>query len=110
MGNRLRHATACHARMAEGRIERLWGTLTGSADPRDTVEAAHAFMLAFIADFNRRLRRPTRDARAVWRQLPRELAEILSCRYSRVVGHDDVVQLGLRAVSLPGPGRRSYAR
>ena len=27
MGNRLRHATACHARMAEGRIERLWGTL-----------------------------------------------------------------------------------
>jgi hypothetical protein len=108
---------AAHSPQAKGRIERLWGTLQDRLTSElrlrgiHTLEAASDFLPAFMADFNRRFARPAREARAVWRRPPRALREVLSCRYWRIVGHDNVVQLGPRAVSVPpGPGGRSYAR
>jgi len=110
------HYIAAHSPQAKGRIERLWGTLqdrlTSELRLRGiaTLAAAHAFLPTFIADFNARFAHPARAARAVWRRPPRDLADVLSCRYLRVVARDNVVQLGLRAVFLPpGPGGRSYA-
>jgi transposase len=110
------HYIAAHSPQAKGRIERLWATLQDRCTSElrlhglSTVEAANRFLPTFIADFNRRFARPPRDLRAVWRHPPRELAELISCRYARVVARDNTVQLGLRSVSIPpGPAGRSYA-
>ena len=98
---------------AKGRIERLWQTrqdrlvselrLRGIA----TLEAAQAFLPAFCADYNRRFTRAPADATAAWRPAPRDLAAVLSCRYRRVVAHDNTVRLGPRWIQLPR--RRVYA-
>lgn len=71
-----------------------------------TLEAANAFLPEFLADYNRRFTRPPADATAAWRPAPRDLAAVLSCRYSRVVAHDNTVRLGPRWVQLPR--RRAY--
>jgi hypothetical protein len=92
---------------AKGRIERLWQTLQDRlvSEPRlrgiSTIEAANAFLPAFLADFNRRFTHAPADAPA-----PRDLAALLSCRYTRVVAHDNTVRLGPRWVQLPR--RRAY--
>ena len=44
---------------------------------------------------------------AAWRAAPKDLARVLSRRYSRVVARDNTVRLGPRWLQLPG--RRSYA-
>ena len=44
---------------------------------------------------------------AAWRPAPRDLAAVLSCRYTRRVARDNTVRLGPRWVQLPR--RRSYA-
>jgi transposase len=110
------HYIAAHSPQAKGRIERLWGTLQDRLTSElrlhaiGTLEAGNRFLAGFIADFNRRFARRARDPRPVWRRPPRDLADVLSCRYTRVIARDNVVQLGLRAVSIPpGPGGRSYA-
>jgi len=98
---------------AKGRIERLWRTLqdrlTGELRLRDlrTLEAANAFLPAFLADFNHRFTRPPADTTTAWRPAPRELRAELSCRYHRIVGRDHTVRLGGRVVHVPprGPGR-----
>ena len=46
------------------------------------------------------------DITPVWRPAPRDLAALLSCRYLRVVAHDNTVRLGPRWVQLPP--RRVY--
>jgi transposase len=104
---------AAHSPQAKGRVERLWGTLQDRlvAELRlrgiATPAAAEAYLPTFIADFNHRFGRPPAAAQAVWRRPPRDLALVLSCRYSRVVARDNTVRLGLRWVQLRGP--RSYA-
>jgi hypothetical protein len=101
---------------AKGRIERLWQTLQdhlvselrlqGIATP----EAAHAFLPAFRADYNRRVARPPARPRPAWRPLPRELPLLPGCRYPRRVAQDNTARLGLRGLPLPpGPRRRSWA-
>src|SRR5262249_34011681 len=76
-----------------------------------TRAAAEAFLPAFLADYNRRFATPPADATAVWRRPPRDLADRLSCRYTRRVARDNTVLLGPRLVQLPpGPHRRSSAR
>jgi hypothetical protein len=101
---------------AKGRIERLWRTL----QDRLVVElrlrglvtraAANAYLPEFLADYNRRFTHPPAETHAAWRPRPRDFADQLSCRYTRVVAPDNTVRLGPRWVQIPpGPYGRSYA-
>jgi hypothetical protein len=101
---------------AKGRIERLWGTLQDRLVSElrlrriATLEAANAFLPAFLADFAPRFARPPAQPTPAWRPVPRDLDRVLSCRYSRLVARDNTVSLGPRTLQIPpGPGRRSYA-
>jgi transposase len=104
---------AAHSPQAKGRIERLWATLQDRLVSElrlrgiATVEAATAYLPAFIADFNRRFGKPPATATPVWRRPPTHLALLLSCRYRRVVAHDNTVRIGSRWAQLRGA--RSYA-
>ena len=101
---------------AKGRIERLWRTLQDRLVSEcrlrrlRTLEAAQAFVPAFLADYNRRFARPPARPQPAWRPPPRDLALLLGCRYVRRVAADNTVRLGLRWIQLPPrPGRRSWA-
>lgn len=101
----------------KGRVERLWGTLQDRLVSElrlravATRAAANAFLPEFLADFNRRFARPPAQPQAVWRRPPRDLALVLSCRYTRQVARDNTLRLGPRLVQIPrGPHGRSYAR
>ena len=62
-------------------------------------------------DFNARFTRTPAEAAPAWRRAPRDLALVLSCRYTRRVARDNTVHLGPRWLQLPpGPHQRSYAR
>jgi hypothetical protein len=104
---------AARSPQAKGRIERLWATLQDRLVSElrlrhlTTVAAAHAYLPTFIADFNRRFAKPPATAPAVWRRPPKDLARVLSCRYSRIVARDNTVTLGDRWVQLRGA--RAYA-
>jgi hypothetical protein len=102
---------------AKGRIERLWRTLQDRLVSElrlrgmATREAANAFLPEFLADFNRRFAHPPAEATAAWRPPPRDFADVLSCRYVRLVARDNTVHLGPRWLQIPrGPHGRSYAR
>jgi transposase len=106
-----------HSPQAKGRIERLWETLQDRLVSElrlrgiATCPDANAFLPEFRADLNRRFARPPGAPQAVWRSPPRDLALVLSCRYSRVVARDNTVRLGPRLIQIPrGPHGRSYAR
>jgi transposase len=107
---------AAHSPQAKGRIERLWATLQDRlvAELRlrgiTTGAAAAAYLPTYLADHNRRFTQPPGEPVAVWRHPPRDLADRLACRYTRVVARDNTVRLGARLVQIPrGPHRRSYA-
>ncbi|MBK8232377.1 MAG: ISNCY family transposase [Candidatus Eisenbacteria bacterium] len=100
---------------AKGRIERLWNTLqdrlvaelalAGITDP----EAAEAFLPSFIKDHNRRFAKPPSQAASAFQKPPKDLLEILACRYERVVARDNTVNLPGRWIQLPkGTGGRSW--
>src|SRR6266481_6036722 len=100
----------------KGRVERLWGTLQDRLVSElrlrtvSTRAAANAFLPEFLADFNRRFAQPPAQPQAVWRRPPRELALVLSCRYTRRVARDNTLRLGPRLLQIPrGPHGRSYA-
>lgn len=100
----------------KGRIERLWRTLQDRLVSElrlrgiSTLDAANAFLPAFMEDFNRRFAHAPAEATAAWRRPPRDFAELLSCRYERVVARDNTVRLGARWLQIPpGPRGRSYA-
>ena len=104
-----------HSPQAKGRIERLWQTLQDRLVGElrlagiSTLEAANAFLPAFIADYNRRFRVAPVAPTGVWRRPPRDLDRILSCRYWRRVGRDNTVALGARWLRLPrAPHGTSY--
>jgi transposase len=101
---------------AKGRIERLWRTLQDRLVSElrlrgiSTLEAAQAFLPEFRADFNRRFAHAPAESASAWRRPPRDLAQLLSCRYSRVVARDHTLRLGARWLQIPhGPHGRSYA-
>ena len=101
---------------AKGRIERLWRTLQDRLVVElrlrglATLEAANAFLPAFLADFNRRFAHPATDPTPAWRRPPPALATVLSCRYQRTVARDNTVRLATRWAQIPrGPRGRSYA-
>jgi len=97
---------------AKGRIERLWQTLQDRLVSElrlrgiATLEAANAFLPEFLTDYNRRFTRAPAEPTTAWRPAPRDLAAVLSCRYRRVVAHDNTVRLGPRWVQLSR--RRAY--
>ena len=97
---------------AKGRIERLWQTLQDRLVSElrlrglATLEAANAFLAAFLADFNRRFTRAPAAATPPWRPAPRGHAARQSGRDTRGVAHDNTVRLGPRWVQLPR--RRAY--
>jgi transposase len=100
----------------KGRVENRWGTLQDRLISElrlrgiSTLEKANDFLPAFVADFNRRFARPPREVASVWRRPPRDLARILSCRYTRTVARDNTVDLRGRRIQIPpGPRARSYA-
>ena len=106
---------AAHSPQAKGRIERLWETLQDRLVQElrlrgiTTVEAAEAYLLVFIADYNRRFAHLARDTRSVWRRPPRDLERVLACRYCRVVARDNTVTLPGRWIQIPpGPRGRSW--
>jgi hypothetical protein len=75
-----------------------------------TLDGGNAFLPEFLADFTRRFAQPPADATPAWRPVPRDLADLLSCRYQRTVARDNTVHLGARWVQIPrGPRGRSYA-
>jgi transposase len=107
---------AAHSPQAKGRIERLWATLQDRlvAELRlqrmTTLAAAEAFLPTYLADHNRRFAQAPAETTAAWRRAPRDLAERLSCRYTRRVARDNTVRLGARWIQIPrGPHGRSYA-
>ena len=107
---------AAHSPQAKGRIERLWATLQDRlvAELRlreiHTLEAAEAFLPTYLAAHNRRFAQPPAETTPVWQRPPRDLADRLSCRYTRRVARDNTVHLGPRMVQIPrGPHGRSYA-
>ena len=100
---------------AKGRIERLWRTLQDRLVSElrlrglASLEAANAFLPEFLADFNRRFAHAPADSDAAWRRPPRDLEQLLSCRYSRVAARDNTVRLGARWLQIArGPHGRSY--
>jgi transposase len=103
---------AAHSPQAKGRIERFWQTLQDRLVSElrlrgiGTMDAANAFLPEFLADLTPRFARAPADATAAWRPAPRDLAAVLSCRYTRVVAHDNTLRLGPRWVQLPR--RRAY--
>ncbi|HKE89313.1 MAG TPA: ISNCY family transposase [Gemmatimonadales bacterium] len=105
-----------HSPQAKGRIERLWATLQDRLVSElrlrgiDTLEQANAFLPEFLDDFRRRFARAPAQPQPAWRPAPRDLALILSCRYTRVVARDNTVRVGSRWLQIPpGPHGRSYA-
>ena len=67
---------------AKGRIERLWQTLQGRlpfifrAEGITTIDAANAFLSAYMDDFNRRFAVPAQNPRAAWQKPKKTQAEI----------------------------------
>lgn len=107
---------AAQSPQAKGRIERLWQTLQDRLVSElrirglRTLEAANAFLPAFLADFGPRFARAPASLTPAWRPAPGDLDRVLSCRYSRRVARDNTVRLGPRIIQIPpGPGGRSYA-
>jgi hypothetical protein len=105
-----------HSPQAKGRIERLWDTLQDRLTSElrlrgiSSLDAGNAFLPEFLADFTRRFAQPPADPTPAWRPVPRDLADLLSCRYWRIVARDNTVHLGARWVQIPpGPRGRSYA-
>ena len=97
---------------AKGRIERLWQTLQDRLVSElrlrglATLEAANAFLAAFLADFNRRFTRAPADAPPPRRPPPPDIAALQSGSETRVVAHDNNLRHGPRWVQLPR--RRAY--
>src|SRR5262249_18810968 len=76
---------------AKGRIERRWRRLQnrrvrGLRLPRTgPLRAANAFLPAFVEDYGRRFSVPPAEPTPAWRPAPRDLDQVLSCRYERIV-------------------------
>lgn len=112
-----------HSPQAKGRVERLWGTLQGRLVTElrlakvSTIEAANAFLPAFIERFNARFAIAPADPASAYRKLDRRLSldAILCIKNTRVVARDNTVRFPsgpgeVRCFQiLPGPNRRSYA-
>jgi len=104
---------------AKGRIERLWGTFQDRLVAElhlsgiTTLEAANAFLPAFLARHNARFTVRAAVPGPAYQPVDPglDLDRVLSFRYARVVAHDNTVRLNGQVLQIPpGPGGRSYAK
>lgn len=104
---------------AKGRVERLWGTLQDRLVSElrlagaTTLVDANRVLWDWLPSFNARFAVDAAIPGAAYRPLPTDLAlETVRCfKYVRVVGADNVVQLGEHRLQLlPSRERASYAR
>lgn len=100
---------------AKGRIERLWATLQDRLGAElqlhgtTTAEGATAYLSHFIAAHNRRVAIAPAECTSAFRPSPRQLDDILACRYERLVARDNTVRIpGRWAQVPPGSFRRSW--
>ena len=107
---------AAQSPQAKGRIERLWGVLQDrlSSELRLAracdLGSANRVLRRFVADYNRRFARATRDAAKAWRLAPENLDRICCFTHERVVSNDNVVQWDGRRLQIsPQPRRFSFA-
>ncbi len=107
---------AAHSPEAKGRIERHWKTFQDrlpaelSLHGIRTLEAFDAFLPSFLERCRGWFAKAPRDTTPAWRPVPRHVDRILACRYSRVVGRDNVVSIPGHTIQLPrGGSRRSFA-
>lgn len=112
-------ASAARSPQAQGRIERLFGTLQDRlvAELRlaeaTTLAEANRVLAAYLPRFNARFGVPAADATSAFRpwDSTQDLATICCFQYQRTVAVDNTVQLGPHRLQLqPGPDRLSYAR
>jgi len=111
------HYIAAHSPQAKGRIERHWQTLQDRLPAEvalngiRTLPEFDAFLPRFLARCRDWFARPPRESVSAWRPAPPHLDRTLACRYSRVVGRDNVVSIPGHALQLPpGPHQRSFHR
>ena len=103
---------AAHSPQAKGRIERLWGVLQDrlSSELRLAracdLPSANRVLQRFVADYNRRLARPARDAQKAWRPAPKDLDRICCFIHERIVSNDNVVQWQGHTFRIPPQPRR----
>jgi transposase len=98
-----------HSAEAKGRVERLWGTFQDRlvAELRlagiTTIEAANAFLPAFLERHNARFAVPASDPALAWRSWPAGLtAEAVFCfHYPRRVARDNTVSWSGGGLALP---------
>jgi hypothetical protein len=103
---------------AKGRIERLWGTfqdrlvselrLTGAR----TLEEANLGLARFLPEYNRKFVVTAQESERAYRKLEKifKPEEYFCIKYTRTVGHDNVVRCeGHRIQILPSKARSSYA-
>jgi len=110
---------AAHSPQAKGRIERLWGTLQDRLVSElrlanvSTIEAANAFLPAFLLRFNRSFAVvPETPGSAYGPKLAVAVLNAAFCfKHERVVSKDNTVKLGEVILQLlPGPNRLGYSK
>lgn len=107
-----------HSAPAKGRVERLWGTLQDRfvAELRlagiTTIEAANAFLPAYLDRHNSRFAVPAADPLPAWRAWPDGLSSdaVFCFHYPRRVERDNTVSWPGGGLALPRqPDGRSWA-
>jgi transposase len=111
-------AIAAHSPQAKGRVERLWGTLQDRLVQElrlagvTELKAGNRFLAGYFKRFNTRFAIAAEEPGLAYRPVEPgiDLDRILSFRYQRVVGRDNIVRLEGQLIQIPpGPRRRSYA-
>ncbi len=103
---------AAQSPQAKGRVERLWGVLQDRLKSElrlakaDDLDSANRVLRHFIADYNRRFARTSRDAAKAWRPAPPDLDRICAFVHERIVSNDNVVQWQGRRFQIPPQHRR----
>ncbi len=108
-----------HSPQAKGRIERLWGSLQQRLVKEmrlagiNTLEAANAFLPAFIPAYNARFAKEPADPQTAWVAITQDmdLAYHFSTHETRVVRCDHTISWQGRILQvLRNPGQHSLAR
>jgi hypothetical protein len=89
-------ASSPRARVDVSKAAQGLGEIADGVFVREASSAANAFLPAFLRDFNARFTRIPTEAAPAWRRAPRDLALVLSCRYTRRIARDNTVHLGPR--------------
>ncbi len=98
---------AAHSPQAKGRVERMWNTLQDRLTSElrvlglATLEEVVAYLPTYIAEHNAKFAVPARETQAAWRSAPRDIDQLLACRYTRKVARDNTASIPGRWIQLP---------